>query len=67
MSVKRQAQLFMGTHEIGVRLGGVSRQRVYQLTNRPNFPAPIADLAQGRVWLAADVESWIARYRKQKE
>ncbi|MEU8238935.1 DNA-binding protein [Actinoplanes missouriensis] len=67
MGVKREAQLFMGTHEIGVRLGGVSRQRVYQITNRPNFPRPIADLAQGRVWLAADIERWIATYRKKKE
>jgi predicted DNA-binding transcriptional regulator AlpA len=50
----------VGAHEIRVRLGGVSRQRVYQLTSRPDFPAPVADLAQGKVWLVDDVDAWIA-------
>lgn len=50
----------MGTHEIGVLLGGISRQRVDQLTRRPHFPAPVAELGQGRVWLAEDVERWAA-------
>jgi prophage regulatory protein len=50
----------VGAHEIRVWLGGVSRQRVYQLTSRDDFPPPVADLAQGKVWLAADVEAWIA-------
>jgi prophage regulatory protein len=54
----------MGAHEIRVRLGGISRQRVYQLTSRADFPAPIADLAQGKVWVAADVEAWIATRRR---
>ena len=53
----------MGAHEIRVRLGGVSRQRVYQLTSRADFPTPVADLVQGKVWLAADVEVWIATRR----
>jgi prophage regulatory protein len=60
--VKRSIHL-MGAHEIRVRLGGISRQRVYQLTSRADFPAPIADLAQGKVWVAADVEAWIATRR----
>ncbi|MEU7909177.1 DNA-binding protein [Actinoplanes sp. NPDC049118] len=50
----------MGAHEIRVRLGGISRQRVYQLTSRRDFPAPVAELAMGNVWLAEDVEAWIA-------
>lgn len=50
----------VGAHEIRIRLGGVSRQRVYQLTCRDDFPTPVADLVQGKVWLAADVETWIA-------
>ncbi|WP_233412858.1 DNA-binding protein [Nucisporomicrobium flavum] len=53
----------MGAHEIRVRLGGVSRQRVYQITSRRYFPAPAADLQQGKVWLAEDVEAWIAEHR----
>lgn len=53
----------MGAHEIRVRLGGISRQRVYQITSRTDFPAPAADLTQGKVWLAEDVEQWIAERR----
>ena len=54
---------FMGAHEIRVRLGGISRQRVYQITSRVDFPAPVADLAQGKVWRVDDVEAWISRRR----
>jgi predicted DNA-binding transcriptional regulator AlpA len=53
----------MGAHEIRARLGGISRQRVYQLTSRHDFPQPVAELDQGRVWLAGDVEAWIATRR----
>ncbi len=51
----------VGAHEIRVRLGGISRQRVYQITSRSDFPRPVADLAQGKIWLADDVEAWILR------
>lgn len=53
----------LGAHEIRACLGNVSRQRVYQLTARTDFPRPIAELAQGKVWLASDVEAWIAARR----
>jgi predicted DNA-binding transcriptional regulator AlpA len=53
----------VGAHEIRIRLGGISRQRVYQLTSRRDFPKPMADLAQGKVWLAAEVEAWIVARR----
>jgi predicted DNA-binding transcriptional regulator AlpA len=53
----------VGAHEIRVRLGGVSRQRVYQITSRADFPKPVADLVQGKVWLADDVEAWIECHR----
>lgn len=53
----------MGSAEIGRRLGGISRTRVYQLTQRRNFPAPYAELDMGNVWLADDVEAWIAEHR----
>jgi predicted DNA-binding transcriptional regulator AlpA len=42
---------------------GVSRQRVYQLTSRRDFPRPVARLAQGKIWLADDVEAWITDRR----
>jgi prophage regulatory protein len=53
----------MGSAEIGRRLGGLSRTRVYQLTQRRNFPEPIAELDMGNVWLAEDVEAWINEHR----
>ncbi|MBG0568180.1 helix-turn-helix transcriptional regulator [Actinoplanes aureus] len=53
----------MGAHEIRVRLGGISRQRVYQITRHKDFPTPVARLAAGDVWLADDVEAWIKQKR----
>ena len=53
----------MGTHEICTRLNSISRQRVYQLTLRADFPPPIARLAQGKVWRTDDVEAWIRTHR----
>lgn len=53
----------VGSAEIRVMLGGVSRQRVYQITTRRDFPEPVAELSMGNVWLAEDVERWIAAKR----
>ncbi|MGV9764924.1 helix-turn-helix transcriptional regulator [Micromonospora tulbaghiae] len=55
----------VGSAEIRVMLGGVSRQRVYQITNRRDFPEPVATLQMGNVWLAEDVERWIAERRPE--
>ncbi|MHB1711866.1 MAG: helix-turn-helix transcriptional regulator [Acidimicrobiales bacterium] len=49
--------LVVGTAEIAVLLR-VSRQRVDQLTRRPDFPLPVAELASGRFWVRGDVERW---------
>lgn len=54
----------MGAHEIRIRLGGVSRQRAYQITSRADFPKPIADLAQGKVWATDEVEAWMRVHRR---
>lgn len=52
----------MGQAEIADRLG-VSRQRVQQLTGKPNWPAPFDTLAMGKVWWVKDVEEWIRQNR----
>jgi predicted DNA-binding transcriptional regulator AlpA len=57
---------YVDMHEIRVRLGGVSRQRVYQIVERSDFPTPVAVLAQGRIWLASEVEDWLAIYRSDQ-
>jgi predicted DNA-binding transcriptional regulator AlpA len=53
----------VGAHEIRVMLGGVSRQRVHQITSRKDFPKPAATLAQGKVWRRSDVQRWIEAHR----
>jgi predicted DNA-binding transcriptional regulator AlpA len=54
---------YLGAREIRALMHGVSRQRVYQLTSRRDFPRPVARLAQGKIWLADDVEAWINNRR----
>ena len=49
----------MGIAEISALLG-VSRQRVNQLINRQDFPAPVSRLAAGPVFTAASVEAFRA-------
>lgn len=52
----------MGTAEIA-QLLGVSHSRVWQLAREyDDFPAPIAELAIGKVWKQSDIERWIARH-----
>lgn len=46
-----------GPFEISQTLG-VSRQRVVQLAAREDFPAPVAILQMGKVWLADDIRRW---------
>ena len=52
-----------GVTEIGDVLG-VSRQRAAQLAETPGFPAPIAELASGRIWRAQDVRLWSETRRR---
>jgi prophage regulatory protein len=59
-----KAASLVGAHEIRIRLGGVSRQRAYQITSREDFPKPLADLAQGKVWARDDVEAWMKVHRR---
>ena len=38
---------------------GLTTQRIDQLARRdPDFPAPVAELAAGRIWARADVVAW---------
>jgi prophage regulatory protein len=54
----------VGAYEIRELLGGISRQRVYQITTHADFPRPLANLAQGKVWSASEVSAWRARRRR---
>ena len=48
---------WVGSAEIA-EMFGVSRQRAYQLTTRPDFPEPMVRLKGGAVWVTTDVVKW---------
>ncbi len=56
----------MGAAEVAKALGGITTARVHQIADsrKLNFPAPRWTLAAGRIWLAQDVEAWIAENRQ---
>jgi prophage regulatory protein len=56
------AEHLMAAAEIRLRLG-VSRQRVYQLTQRPDWPRPYDELIVGKVWRRQDIGTWIVEHR----
>jgi predicted DNA-binding transcriptional regulator AlpA len=45
------------------RMLGLSRQRTYAVTIKPDFPEPIGRLRGGRVWDADDVRAWMEAHR----
>ena len=51
----------VGTHEIRFMLGGLHREQTRRITRRPDFPPPVAELANGKVWRREDVKAWIHR------
>ncbi len=53
----------VGGAEIAELLGGLSRQRVSQLTAQDGFPAPALRLRMGTLWWADDVRKWAAEHR----
>lgn len=57
MTTLELMERLLGNAEIG-RLLGVSRQRVGQLTTRPDFPRPRAILSMGSVWSLTDLQQW---------
>ena len=52
-----------GLAEVAVRLGA-SRQQAWNWTDRhPDFPAPLASLASGRVYDLPTVDAWAVAHR----
>lgn len=47
------------------RLLGVSRQRVGQLVERPDFPAPIARLSAGPVWTRGSIDTFNQQWSRK--
>ena len=47
----------VGPQELALLLN-VNRQRVYQLSQKDGFPAPMAELAMGKIWWLHDIQAW---------
>lgn len=62
--VKIEPEWFEGDDVLGAvdaaRLLGISRQRFYQLQEKPGFPSPAAELARGALWRRGDIEAFAA-------
>lgn len=57
-------QLLTGA-DVARRLG-VSRERVRQLAERDDFPAPLGRVGNYIVWRAGDVDAWISEHRPER-
>jgi hypothetical protein len=44
---------------------GVSKQRLIQLTDRPDFPTPMVRLAAGPVWLRSSIRAFARRWPRK--
>jgi len=62
----RAAHRFVGTHEIGEMLG-VSRQRVFQITSRRDFPKPYDELKMGKLWRRVAVAAWMREHGRNED
>ena len=56
----------LGTREAARSLGVQPSNFVRDWASRPDFPAPVAALSSGRVWLAADVARYATARRSPK-
>jgi predicted DNA-binding transcriptional regulator AlpA len=54
-------QHLLGVAEIAQMLG-LTRQRVNQLIQDPDFPTPEAELSAGRIWTREAIEGWAAAH-----
>jgi predicted DNA-binding transcriptional regulator AlpA len=61
---KRDDADLVGTADIARRLG-VTRQRVGQLRQRGDFPAPVARLGLGQLWRWSEVDAWATTWRRR--
>jgi predicted DNA-binding transcriptional regulator AlpA len=55
---------FVGATDIAAILN-ISRQRVYQLLRKPDFPPPARRLARGSLWNRWQIETWASTARKR--
>jgi predicted DNA-binding transcriptional regulator AlpA len=54
----------VGPQEMAARLE-ISRQRLYELMRRPDFPQPIVQLAIGPVWLGTSINHFVEQWDRK--
>ncbi len=54
-------ELIVGVKEAAAMLGVEKSNFVRDYANKPQFPAPVAELASGRFWLRSDVERYMRK------
>ena len=63
-SVQEEFPALAGMNEV-IAILGVSKQRAYELVKKPAFPAPVARLKAGPIWLAKTIEQYAASREKR--
>ena len=64
LELSREPERYLGVTEIAELLG-VSRQRVAQLREREDFPAPVAELAAGPVWTRTSLDRFVVAWPRR--
>lgn len=60
-------ELLVGTYEV-TKIIGLSDGRVSQLRQAdPTFPEPVLQLKMGPLWLAPEIENWLATRVRHKQ
>lgn len=54
----------VGIAEIA-EMAGVTRQRAHQLSERPDFPQPVAEPRSGKVFTLGSVQRWLAGWERK--
>lgn len=64
LEADRRSEDLFGVAEIAALLG-VSRQRVYELRAKPQFPQPMTELAAGPVWARTEIDAFLAGWERR--
>jgi hypothetical protein len=62
--LERSPERYAGVSEVA-ELFGVSRQRLAELRAKPGFPAPVAELAAGPVWLVSSLNRFLEQWDRR--
>lgn len=64
LELDQPTETYLGVSELSSEIG-VTRQRVSELRTRPDFPAPVAELAAGPVWASSSLRRFLATWERK--